>query len=362
MKALLEIKRRKCRQSGMALLVTIAAVAILIAITVEAHRQVRSELLVSAAKRNEQELSWEARAGLTAAMAMLIEDKRNTKADTLQEPWAQPEERMRMMAEMGLGPEVTVEITDCLSRIQINALVKQNGKDVNEAQQNLWDRFLRPIVSERDDMDLNATTDIINSMKDWLDHDDDDAVTGVNGAETDYYESLDPPYKARNAPITETAEMLFIKGITPDLFSGTADAPGIGPNVTAYGSQILGESKDKLQYPGKINISTAPVAVLKALLPPEDQDLAEAMAAYRDLRESNTFINDITDPGWYKNAPGCSEVNIDPNLVTVTSDQFVIVSRAVRGDSASKITAVVQREKDQQTGKGVCRILTFRLS
>lgn len=346
----------------MALLVTIAAVAILIAITVEAHRQVRSQLLVSAATRNQQELSWEARAGLTAAMAMLIADKKNTKADTVQEAWARPEERAKVFAQLGLSPEISVEITDCLGRIQVNALVKQNGKDINETQQALWDRLLRPIVSEYDELDLNATTDIINSIKDWLDHDDDDAVTGLNGAETDYYESLDPGYKARNGYIADTTEMLFIKGITHEIFYGKDDVPGIGPSLTAYGGQVLGEAKDKVQYPGKINISTAPVGVLKALLPPENVDLAESMAAYRDLRESDTFINEITDPGWYKNAPGCSDVVIDPNLLTVSSDQFVIVSRAVRGDMAGQVTAVVQREKEKSTGQYVCRILSFKLS
>lgn len=346
----------------MALLVTIAAVAILIAITVEAHRQTRNELLASAATRNEQELSWEARAGLTAAMAMLIEDKDKTKADTIQEDWARPEEVRKVLAELGLSPEINVQIMDVTGRIQANALVKSNGKDMNTAQEALWDRFLRPIMSEYDDLDLNATTDVINSIKDWLDHDDDDAVTGVNGAETDYYESLDPPYKARNGYIADTAEMLFIKGITSDLYYGKEEIPGIGPYVTAYGGQVLGEAKNKIQYLGKINISTAPPQVIKALLPAEDEDLAESIVGYRDLKESETYINDITDVGWYKNAPGCSELTLDANIISVTSDQFVIVSKAVRGDSASQVTAVVQREKDKDTGKYVCKILSFKLT
>ncbi len=48
---------------------------------------------------------------------------------------------------------------------------------------------------------------IINSLKDWLDSGDDDAITGLSGAESDYYEGLEPPYSCKNGPMDNLGEV-----------------------------------------------------------------------------------------------------------------------------------------------------------
>jgi type II secretory pathway component PulK len=63
----------------------------------------------------------------------------------------------------------------------------------------------------------NMTEDIANAILDWLDPDD---TPRTNGAENDYYTSLDPPYQCKNGPLDSLEELLLVKGVTPPLLFG----------------------------------------------------------------------------------------------------------------------------------------------
>jgi type II secretory pathway component PulK len=69
----------------------------------------------------------------------------------------------------------------------------------------------------------NMTSDIANAIIDWLDPDDTVRTSndgGVGGAESDYYLSLNPPYRCKNAPIDSLEELLWVRGVTPQLLFG----------------------------------------------------------------------------------------------------------------------------------------------
>jgi hypothetical protein len=61
------------------------------------------------------------------------------------------------------------------------------------------------------------TEDIINSILDWIDPDDNPRS---NGAENDYYSGLSPPYRCKNGPLDSLEELLLVKGMTPQLLFG----------------------------------------------------------------------------------------------------------------------------------------------
>lgn len=63
----------------------------------------------------------------------------------------------------------------------------------------------------------NMTEDIADAILDWLDEDDTPRLYGV---ESDYYESLSPPYKATNGGFKSLDELLQVAGVTPDLLYG----------------------------------------------------------------------------------------------------------------------------------------------
>ncbi len=63
----------------------------------------------------------------------------------------------------------------------------------------------------------NMDYDIADAILDWLDADDDPRI---EGAEWDYYATLDPPYQPRNGPIESLDELLLVRGVTPRLLYG----------------------------------------------------------------------------------------------------------------------------------------------
>jgi type II secretory pathway component PulK len=63
----------------------------------------------------------------------------------------------------------------------------------------------------------NMTVDVAAAIVDW--RDDNDDVTD-QGAESDYYQSLPEPYKAKNAPFETIEETLLVRGVTLDLLYG----------------------------------------------------------------------------------------------------------------------------------------------
>ncbi|MDI6797235.1 MAG: type II secretion system protein GspK, partial [Desulfatibacillaceae bacterium] len=210
------------RDSGVAMLIALMVITVLVALTVESHRQVRGMAQSAAADRIRGQLEWTARGGVVLAQALLLENRRKNTNVTIQDDWAMPDKIQLALLEAGQDPEkLSVAIVDCLSLIQINALVKPpHGHEFNPEQQQLWDRFLRPIFTEHETDEINATTSFINSLKDWLDREDDDATTGLTGAESDHYLRQDQPYKARNGPMVQEEELLLVKGMTPEIYLG----------------------------------------------------------------------------------------------------------------------------------------------
>jgi DNA uptake protein ComE-like DNA-binding protein len=63
----------------------------------------------------------------------------------------------------------------------------------------------------------DMTEEIADGILDWLDEDDEPREFG---AEADYYESLDSPYRPANGPITCLEELLFVRGVTTSLLYG----------------------------------------------------------------------------------------------------------------------------------------------
>ncbi|MBI3856185.1 MAG: general secretion pathway protein GspK [Planctomycetes bacterium] len=63
----------------------------------------------------------------------------------------------------------------------------------------------------------NMTDEIVDAILDWRDA---DATVGANGAESSYYNGLTPPYNCKNQPFETVEELLYVKGITPEILYG----------------------------------------------------------------------------------------------------------------------------------------------
>jgi general secretion pathway protein K len=362
-------------ERGIALLMTLTVITLIIAATLEMNRRVRTAVTATATTRDRFTLSFMASSGIHAAMAMLAKDKAQSPADSIQEDWANPEKTGEVLQAIPFDEgSVTFTVKDELGKIQVNALVnefprnKKFKKDqlFNEEQKLLWDNLLRPIVSKDEKSELNATSNIINAMKDWMDADDNDS--GVNDSESDYYEGLDPPYSCRNGPLQQAEELLQIKGIKAELFGGNVSsraeaseggsAGGISEYITVYGARKpVGDQA--FAYEGKININTAELPVLAALIGEDNTECAQAIADYRKETEDSKFVNNITEPGWYKNVFGCADVPFDKMPLTMSSDLFRIESVATLHNLKMTVSALVERKQNKK-GKWKCNILNWQ--
>jgi general secretion pathway protein K len=352
-------KKRRMNPRGVALLVTVAILSVLVAVSLETNRRSRATVTRAAIEQHRTMLTSMASSGVHAAMALLIRDKADSEIDSIQEAWSNPDIVQAVVAELVFETgELSVAIQDEQGKIQVNALVQgSGGRQYNESQRLLWDRFLRvmgPRLSPDNPIDPDA---VICALKDWMDSEDDDSLSCLNGAESDYYQGLTPPYPCRNGPIPHINDLMRIRGITANLFYGLPNERGISGYITAY----RGEYAQSLPtgFAGKININTAEQPVLAAMLPSGKEELAQALVDYRVEMSDSKYIHDLSSPSWYKQVAGLIGVVIDPRLITLSSDLFRIRSTARMDSLFVTATALVHREKDSATGKNTCRILTW---
>ena len=347
------------------MLITLAVTTVLVAAGLEYNRRARYAVVSSAVARNDLGMSEMAASGVHVAMAILAKDKADNDTDTPMDDWADPAKIEEVLREFPFEEGLlSVGIADELGKIQVNALVNYpDSRQFNEAQRSLWERFLQ-YFADRKDLKLDLKNDsepqaIINSLKDWLDSGDDDAITGLSGAETSYYQDRRPPYAARNGPLCDLNELLLVKGITPELYNGTAEIPGISRYLTVFGmAQAEGTG---FSFPGRINLTTAEIPVLFALLPAENKDLVETIDEMRRDIASGKQKVDMRNPAWLNKIPGLAEIKLDPKLITTTSDLFRVQSTARLYDAETTVTAVLQRVQAPQTGKWTCRVLSWHV-
>lgn len=83
-------------------------------------------------------------------------------------------------------------------------------------------------------------TDLVAAIMDWRSSGDQ---ASENGAKSDYYEGLTPPYDSKNAPFDTVEELLLVKGMTPSILYGsvsgnpiTADALNAANTPSITGS------------------------------------------------------------------------------------------------------------------------------
>lgn len=105
---------------------------------------------------------------------------------------------------------------------------------------------------------------IAAAIVDWRDADDTVATVTTSagsftGAESDYYQSLNPPYYAKNAPFDTVDELLLVRGITPTLLYGQAGAatPPGQPDQSALDEELDFGSRASRQT-GGTGSSTTP--------------------------------------------------------------------------------------------------------
>jgi general secretion pathway protein K len=195
------------------------------------------------------------------------------------------------------GGQFTYRLTDEEARLNLNAATPERV-----------DRLLQALGIDKIERD-----NINDSLQDWRDANEEHRLNGAESEDTYLQRPL--PYRSKNANLDSITELLQIKGVTPALFQGTADKPGLAAFVTA-------------KTPGQVNLNTAPCMVLKAL------GLGEAEC---------TAVDQARREGPYTSVPGQFGGR---GLATTTRTFRIEAEGIVGGEVRARLTAIVQRRAD----------------
>lgn len=350
-------------KKGMALIVALLVMSIMVAVTLEFHRNMQAGVISAANASVGIKAMYAAKSGVAFGQALLMGDE--PEVDTLQDDWANTEIWKKIAAAASTrsdGARFELEIEDLSGRIPINYLyepkpvVKQQRNQGSTPQKDIpkdlvKDMFVRLVENVVTDLGLEGinTGGVVGCISDWLDPDSDTRTSTDNAfdfaseiyAEDDYYMALDKPYHCRNGPMASLEELLLVRNMKPELFYGTKEKPGISQYLTVYSSER------------RININTAPVEVLATLHAglQANPALPEAMVDYR----KEATEDQLTSIDWYTEAIS-EEITIVPELIKTTSSHFQITSTGYAGNTKRKIVAVAER--DSQTNN--IRILSWK--
>ncbi|MDQ2076656.1 type II secretion system minor pseudopilin GspK [Marinimicrobium sp. ABcell2] len=142
-----------------------------------------------------------------------------------------------------------VAVDDARSRFNLNDLA---GDLTGQHSHNDWQRFSEPqrrfirlLQSFPNELPLheNEAIAILEAVVDWMDP--DDQVSGFGGAEADYYQSMDPPYRPANSAFVSVDELRLVRHVTPELMTLLRPhlvvlPAGQGLNINTVSDLLLG--------------------------------------------------------------------------------------------------------------------------
>ncbi|MDA8428330.1 MAG: type II secretion system minor pseudopilin GspK [Geobacteraceae bacterium] len=248
-------------EKGFALVLTLIVTALMVAVLVEMIHQVSVDVSISRGYRDGQQASLLAESGVTGGTKLLQLGLQGKNYTSLSDVWAAP---IKLDDETGT---MVITITEESGKLCLNDLVQPNG-------------YFEPntlAALKRLGRRLNIPEDCWNALADWIDSDDSPRT---NGAESSYYQTLKPPYAARNAKLETLAELSLVRGFTPEYIAA------LRPFVTVYAEQPGAPESP-------VNINTAPKEVLMALDDGIDDRMAERILEERRLKPFN-FLGDLS--------------------------------------------------------------------
>lgn len=223
--------------------------------------------------------------------------------------------------ELGAGT-LTISVRPENARISLKDIIDVNNR---EKTFNMWEPLFESAGVPFEQRDV-----LIDCLVDWVDQDE---LTHINGVESEYYESLNPPYKAKNAALDTVDELALIKGF---------DAKLPESEVTIY--QKLSEFLTTYATDQKININAVDHNTMMGFLG-VDAQLADEIMAQRQGPD----LKDGTDDDMpFKNSadllgrvPALSPAVIDRVAFNAAMGRFSILARGKVGDFEHAVACVV---------------------
>ncbi|MFZ1073140.1 MAG: hypothetical protein WAO21_06855 [Verrucomicrobiia bacterium] len=329
--------------AGIALIIALIAVLVLSALAAGFALSMKVETRLAFNANSDTQLYWLGRSGAEYCRWVLSQEKCNY--DSLNQIWAggpgtDCDTNLEVSNPVQIGNGTcTWQIIDLDRYANINTA---NGPEIQQALTDMG-------------VDANEISVVSDSIQDWI---GPAGPPRVAGAESDYYQGLDPPYYAKNAPIDDISELLLIRGILdhPEIYWGGCATNNPGP--TFQHKLGFGNSPDENAcYPfglkdvftaissGRININTAGTNVL-AMIPGMNAAMADNLIKLRAGPDGVDGTDDDTpfqDAGQAIQSAG-GNPGLAGNFVSTRSSTFMVFITAQIGSAPPrKYTAILHR-------------------
>lgn len=176
------------KSKGFVLVIVLWIVIILIIIVSTLAQSSRLSTRISQSHAQKTACRWVGRAGIETAIHVLMED--DTDYDAFEDDWYYYPDQFENI-QIG-SCTFTVDITDESAKLNINTATKKHLENL-----------------------LQTTTEQAGSIIDWRDK---DSEISDEGAEAEYYNTLEYYHPIRNDSLKTINELLFVKSITNDDF------------------------------------------------------------------------------------------------------------------------------------------------
>ncbi len=360
-------------QRGVALILAMLVVTLVTAITIELSWRFDLSMSRSANRWHGTQAKAYLLGAEEAAYMLLNEDfeedqDQGVPKDTLGEWWANPD-LLQKPTDEGW---IKVVLEDAQGRFNLNHLKQKapkpkQGKSQREyerltAAQRRFIRLLQTIqIGEEEDeiyVDLLTAENITLSISDWLDRDSDVSygIYGGQGAESDYYSRLEPPFVIANQEMVSVSELLLIKGMTPEIYQKLLPmviclGEDNGMNVNTMPVQMLRMFNAK-NVPRPLTLEAAMTlngdrmgGDMKEQMMQQQQGLvAGGPANMMGPPEEGGFDNIEAFKQALQDAAGEDANNLDTSSLDVKTGYFLMFGETLVGETTRSIKVMLQRD------------------
>ena len=263
------------------------------------------------------------------ATQMLKQDKKETQIDTLTEDWA-----IKLPPIPIEGGVITGSVEDLQGRFNLNNLIdtssggnsdngnSDNGNGKNNKPDQVQIKILQSLLEQVSFINekVELSPFIANRVADWVDA---NLNALADGAEDLLYLGLDIPYRAANRLMASPSELAAVAGLS------LRDVSTLLPLVAALPVNTV------------INVNTAPEMVLLGL----HDDITPRIAAELAALRVNTVFETAAE--FVKKLKDDYDITLDPKLVGVSSEYFLVTSDAIIGRTTLRMYSLLERKDNE---------------
>ena len=336
----------QARTHSFALIVALLAIFVLSANAALLWYSMQVDMKLAGQSNDEPHLLWLGRSGVELGRYVLAQEANipSEPYDALNQLWAGgpggPGETNGVLTGIDLSH---FQIGD--GWVSITMVDEERYANINTATPQLLNQALTTMGVDANDIPV-----VSDSVLDWVQTGDNPRLSG---AKNSYYQSLNPPYYCKEAPMDDISELLLVKGVTKDMYDGDSGqqhsvAPkGFNRSPFEAPSYVFGLKDVFTPFSdGRININTADANVLQ-LIPGVDEPTAEAIIKAREGPDGDNGgdATPFKSVGEVQRAGGISaEASANINqYCDVHSHTFRVNVTAHYGNSSRNYVAVVWR-------------------